>query len=102
MTALSPRVGKYNTVQVRPRATASGWMTAITGRRGLGAGTGMNRANPRLSFWPAAILGIFVFKVFVSLALKPDSLLLEYGGIPYFLLLLVATGFAIRNGLTTR
>ena len=99
MTALSPRVGKYNTVQVRPRATASGRLTAIAGRMGFGAGPGTNRAKLRLSFWPTAIGGIFVFKVFVSLALEPDSLLVKYGGIPYFLLLLVATGFATRNGI---
>ncbi len=99
MTALSPRVGKYNTAQVRPRATGLGWMTAIAGRMGVAAGSGINGAKLQLSFWPTAILGIFVFKVFVSLALKPDSLLLEYGGIPYFLLLLLATGFAIRNGI---
>ncbi|MGB7728928.1 MAG: hypothetical protein WBL50_12915, partial [Candidatus Acidiferrum sp.] len=100
MTALSPRVGKYNTVQVRPRATASGWMTAIAGRMGFGAGREMNwGAKRRLSFWPTAILIVFLFKAFVSLALKPDSLLVEYGGIPYFLLLVVATAFAIRNGI---
>lgn len=99
MTALSPRVGKYNTVQVRPRATASGWKTAISGRLGFAADPGIDRAKLRLSFWPTAILGIFVFKEFVSLALKPDSLLVAFGGVPYFLLLLVATGFAIRNGI---
>ncbi len=97
MTALSPRVGKYNTVRVRPRAAASGWLAAIAGRLGLRAGPGIDVARLGLRFWPTAILGVFVFKVFVSVALKPDSVMLKYGGIPYFLLLLVATGFAIRN-----
>jgi hypothetical protein len=101
MAALSPRVGKYNTAELRPRKAASGWMTTIAGRMGFGADSRIYGEKLRLSFWLAAILGIFPFKVFGSLALKPDSRLVEYGGIPYFLLLLAATGFAIRDGIDT-
>ena len=49
--------------------------------------------------WPAALIGILVVRSVVSFAAKPDSTLLSWGGISYFLLLLLATGFAIRNGI---
>jgi PAS domain S-box-containing protein len=55
----------------------------------------------KLSFasWPTALIGIVVIKAVLSLAVKPGSFLLSYSGISYFLLLLLATGFAIRNGI---
>ena len=55
----------------------------------------------KLSFasWPAALIGIVVIKAVLSLAVKPGSFLVSYSGISYFLLLLLATGFAIRNGI---
>jgi PAS domain S-box-containing protein len=40
-----------------------------------------------------------VLKAFLSLTLKPDSLLISYSGIPYFLLLLVAAGVTVWNGI---
>jgi len=49
--------------------------------------------------WPTLLLGIVIIKAVLSLALKPGSFLLSYSGISYFLLLLLATGFAIRNGI---
>jgi PAS domain S-box-containing protein len=55
----------------------------------------------KLSFasWPTALIGIVVIKAVLSLAVKPGSFLVSYSGISYFLLLLLATGFAIRNGI---
>jgi PAS domain S-box-containing protein len=55
----------------------------------------------KLSFasWPTALIGIVVIKAVLSLAVKPGSFLLSYSGISYFLLLLLATGFATRNGI---
>ncbi len=49
--------------------------------------------------WPIALIAILVLRAIVSLATNPGSFLLSYGGISYFLLLLLATGFAIRNGV---
>jgi PAS domain S-box-containing protein len=53
----------------------------------------------RFSSWPTALIGIVVIKAVLSLAVKPGSFLVSYSGISYFLLLLLATGFAIRNGI---
>jgi signal transduction histidine kinase len=57
-------------------------------------GTGL-----RFSLWPAALIGIVVIKAVLSLDVKPGSFLLSYSGISYFLLLFLATSFAIRNGI---
>jgi PAS domain S-box-containing protein len=57
-------------------------------------GTGL-----RFSSWPTALIGIVVIKAVLSLAVEPGSTLFSYSGISYFLLLLLATGFAIRNGI---
>jgi PAS domain S-box-containing protein len=51
----------------------------------------------RLSSWPAALIGILVIKAVLSLAVQPGSFLVDYSGISYFLLLVLATGFAVRN-----
>ena len=40
-----------------------------------------------------------MIKAVLSLAVKPGSFLVSYSGISYFLLLLLATGFAFRNGI---
>jgi PAS domain S-box-containing protein len=53
----------------------------------------------RFSSWPTALVGIVVVKAVLSLAVKPGSFLVSYSGISYFLLLLLATGSAIRNGI---
>ncbi len=55
--------------------------------------------GPRFSIWPTALIGIVVIKAVLSLDVRPGSFLLSYSGISYFLLLLLATGFAIRNGI---
>jgi PAS domain S-box-containing protein len=55
--------------------------------------------GPTFSSWPTALIGIVVIKTVLSLALKPGSFLVSYSGISYFLLLLLATGFVIRNGI---
>ena len=52
--------------------------------------------------WPAVLIGIVAVKFFLSLALKQSSLLAASSGISYFLLLLLATGFAIDNAIQNR
>ena len=47
--------------------------------------------------WPVTLIAILVVRAAVSFVAKPDSTLLSSGSIIYFLLLLLATGFAIRN-----
>jgi hypothetical protein len=64
--------------------------------KGLSSNLGVRLGFPS---WPAALLAILVVRAVVSFAAKPGSSLLSYGGISYFLLLLLATGFAIRNGI---
>ncbi len=49
--------------------------------------------------WPSALIAILIVRGVVSFTAAPGSSLLAYGGISYFLLLLLATGFAIRNGI---
>ncbi len=53
----------------------------------------------RFASWPTALIGIVVIKAVLSLAVKPGSFVVSYSGISYFLLMLLATGFAIRNGI---
>jgi signal transduction histidine kinase len=53
----------------------------------------------RLSSWRTALIGIVVIKAVLSLAVTPGSFLVSYSGISYFLLLVLATAFAIRNGI---
>jgi PAS domain S-box-containing protein len=49
--------------------------------------------------WPMALIGIVIIKSVLAIAVKPGSFLLSYSGISYFLLLLLATSFAVRNGI---
>jgi PAS domain S-box-containing protein len=49
--------------------------------------------------WPIALTAILLARVAVSFAAKPGSTVLSYGVISYFLLLLLATGFTVRNGI---
>jgi len=53
----------------------------------------------RSSSWRTALIGIVVIKAVLSVAVKPGSFVVSYSGISYLLLLLFATGFAIRNTL---
>jgi PAS domain S-box-containing protein len=55
--------------------------------------------SQRLSPWPTALIAIVVIKAVLSLALKPGSSIFSYSGISYFLLLVLAASFAIRNGI---
>src|SRR5215471_3318097 len=55
--------------------------------------------GPRHSSWRTALIGIVVIKAVLSLAVEPGSFVVSYSGISYFLLLLLATSFAIRNGI---
>jgi PAS domain S-box-containing protein len=57
------------------------------------------RVRLRPHYWAAALIAVLVVRAAVSFAAKPNSPLLAYGGISYFILLLLATGFAIRNGV---
>ena len=49
--------------------------------------------------WPTALIGIVVIKAVLSIAVKPGSFMVSYSMISYFILLLLATTFAIRNGI---
>ncbi len=49
--------------------------------------------------WPSALIAILIVRGVFSFTAAPGSSLLAYGGISYFLLLLLATGFALRNGI---
>src|SRR5580658_820419 len=57
------------------------------------------RVRLRPLYWPAALIAVLVLRAVVSFAAKPNSPLLAYGGISYFILLLLATGFAVLNGV---
>jgi PAS domain S-box-containing protein len=52
-----------------------------------------------VSSWPTALIGIVVIKAVLSLAVKPGSFVVSYSGISYFLLLVLGTCFAMRNGI---
>ena len=49
--------------------------------------------------WPMVLIAVLIFRALVSVAAKPNSPLASYGGIIYFLLLLLAAGLAVRNGI---
>jgi PAS domain S-box-containing protein len=66
----------------------------MTKRFSMKLGSGL-----RFSFWPTALIGIVVIKAVLSLDVRPGSFLLSYSGISYLLLLFLATGFAIQNGI---
>ena len=57
------------------------------------------RISQRFSSWPTALIGIIVIKAVLSLALKPGSFIFSYSGVSYFLLLVLAASFAIRNAI---
>ncbi len=56
-------------------------------------------AFPSWPKWPTVLIGIVVIKAVLSLAAKPGSFLFSYSGISYFVLLLLAAGFAVRNAI---
>lgn len=53
----------------------------------------------RFASWPVALIGIVAFKAALLLALKPGSFVVSYSGLSYFFLLILATGFCIRNAI---
>lgn len=57
--------------------------------------------SPNVQFWPALLVGVLSIKAVLTLALKPNftlsSVLSVYGTCVYFLLLMLSTGFALRN-----
>ncbi len=53
----------------------------------------------RALFWPTALIAILLLRALVSFTAKPDSPLLAYGSVSYFLLLLLAAGFVITNAI---
>ena len=65
----------------------------------------MEGPSPKLAvrlkplYWPAGLAAILVVRAVVSFTAQPGSPFLSYGGISYLLLLLLATGLAIRNGV---
>jgi PAS domain S-box-containing protein len=96
MTALLPRAGKNNKVQVDFHLLLSRWSAAIAETY---QALPNFRSARKLSLFSIAFIGIIVYKLIVSFLLKPDSLLVAAGGIPYFLLLFLATGFALHNAI---
>jgi signal transduction histidine kinase len=64
-------------------------------------GTTLGRSGGRLQIlsWPALLIGIVVVRIVLPLAAKPDSFLFSLSAVGYFLLLLLATGFAVRNAI---
>ena len=96
MTALSPKVGSYEKVPDYLYAQASRWTAGIAGGLRFLSGPGK---KTRVAFWPTALCAIVVLKAGFSVTLNPDSAVFSYSGIVYLFLLLLATGFAIRNGI---
>jgi signal transduction histidine kinase len=59
------------------------------------------KSQSRLEFfpWPTLLIGIVLARAVLPFVVKPDSVLLSFSPIAYFLLLLLATSFAIRNAI---
>ena len=53
----------------------------------------------RALLWPTALIAVLLVGALVSLTAKPDSPLLAYGGVSYFLLLLLAGSLVIFNAV---
>ena len=51
----------------------------------------------QVRFWPTLLAGVLTIKAVLSVALSPTFILVAYGVVVYFLLLLLATVFALRN-----
>jgi len=58
-----------------------------------------SQISRRFSPWPTALVGIVVIKAALSFGVKPGSFLFSYSGVSYFLLLVLASSFAIRNAI---
>lgn len=53
----------------------------------------------RFSPWLPALLGVVAVKAILTISLKSVPLVYSYSGISYLLLLLLATGFSVRNAI---
>ncbi len=95
MTVQSLKVHRHDKVPGYLWSRASRWAAAIAGRLRLVWGP----EKKGFAFWPATLFAIVLLKTGLSMALKPDSFLVTYLGVPYFLLLLLAMGFAVRNAI---
>jgi hypothetical protein len=61
--------------------------------------SGPSRHGFSLSLWPSLLFGFLAIKAVLSLVLGLGDKLAPYGTSIYFLLLLLATGFAFRNAV---
>ncbi len=95
MTVQSLKVHRHDKVPGYLWSQASRWTAALADRLRLLSGP----ETKGFAFWPATLFAIVLLKAGLSLALKPDSFLVTYLGVPYFLLLLLAMGFAVRNAI---
>ncbi len=59
----------------------------------------LSRGTNRLSPWKGALIGLVAIKVALSVSAVSVPFALHYSGISYLLLLLLATGFSVRNGI---
>jgi signal transduction histidine kinase len=59
----------------------------------------LGRGTNRLSPWKGALIGLVAIKVALSVSAASIPFALHYSGISYLLLLLLATGFSVRNGI---
>ena len=57
------------------------------------------RSRLKLLSWPTVLIAVVVVRAISSYILEPGSSLLTYGVVSYFLLLLLAAGFAVRNAI---
>jgi hypothetical protein len=64
--------------------------------------SGPPRHGFSLSIWPSVLVGFLAIKAVLSLVLGLGDKLAPYGTSIYFLLLLLATGFAFRNAVERR
>jgi signal transduction histidine kinase len=64
-------------------------------------GTALGWFRSRLQFlsWPTLLIGIIVIRTVLPLTAKPGSFVFSWSSVCYFLLLLLATGFAVRNAI---
>ncbi len=60
---------------------------------------GARSGFPSWPTWPTVLIGIVVIKAVLSFAVKPGSFLFSYSGISYFVLLVLATSFAVCNAI---
>src|SRR5215471_14047518 len=76
---------------VPPGSLMSGTATVPTFNRWI--------RSQRFTSWNLALIAIVVVKATLLLALKPGSFVVSYSAVSYFLLLVFAAGFAIKNGI---